>query len=281
MDWDRLRQRVFTKAGAAQTIPETYDAIRLLLTLLGDKHSYYVTASGQNIFNPHSPTQSTRECTPTPLVTRPIPSDVGYVRIQITPATPPAAIQGALRQGDGPGTIGWIVDLRNSRGGNVWPALAGVGSLLGEGIAGFFVDAADHPTPWGYTNGAAWLEKPELDVASLEAPYKLSVPNPRVAVLTDVGVASSGEAIAIAFRGRPNTRRFGTPTCGLSTAVEQFPLTRAGQMLPFSQSARIAVVTGVMADRTKKKYGAAIEPDELVSDPTEIVPRAIAWLRRP
>ena len=25
MDWERLRQRVFAKAGAAQTIPETYD----------------------------------------------------------------------------------------------------------------------------------------------------------------------------------------------------------------------------------------------------------------
>src|SRR2546428_1523838 len=205
MDWDSLRRRVFTKAGAAQTIPETYDAIRLLLTLLGDKHSYYVTASGENIFNPQSPTQSTGECTPAPLVTPPIPAGVGYVRIQITPATPPGEIQEVLRKGDVTGTIGWVVDLRNSRGGNTWPALAGIGSLLGDGTAGFFVDAANHPTPWGYANGAAWLEKPEQDLAFLEAPYKLSVPNARVAVLTDIGVASSGEAIVVAFRGRPNT----------------------------------------------------------------------------
>ena len=282
MNWDSLRQRVFAKAGAAQTIPETYDAIRLLLTLLGDKHSYYVTASGENIFNPQSPTQSTGECTPAPLVTPPISAGVGYVRIQITPATPPAAIQQALREGDGTATIGWIVDLRNSRGGNMWPALAGIGSLLGEGTAGFFVDAADHPTPWGYTDGAARLDKPgQRPSAFVEAPYKLSVPNPRVAVLTDIGVASSGEAIAVAFRGRPNTRSFGTPTCGLSTAVNQFPLTRAEQSLSSSQSARIAVVTDVLADRTMKKYGGVIEPDELVSDPIEVVPRAIAWLRRP
>jgi C-terminal processing protease CtpA/Prc len=281
MDWNGLRQRVFAKAGTAQTIPETYDAIRFLLTLLGDKHSYYVTASGENIFNPQSPTQSTGECTPAPLITPAIPADVGYVRIQITPATLPAAIQEALRKGDGTGTIGWIVDLRNSRGGNTWPALAGIGSLLGDGTAGFFVDAANHPTPWGYTNGAAWLEKPEQDLAFVEAPYKLSVPHPRVAVLTDIGVASSGEAIAIAFRGRPNTRTFGTPTCGLSTAVKQFPLMRAGQNLPRPQSARIAVVTDVMADRTMKKYGGVIEPDELVSDPVEVISRAVAWLRRP
>jgi hypothetical protein len=30
-----------------------------------------------------------------------------------------------------------------------------------------------------------------------------------------------------------------------------------------------------------KKYGGVIEPDELVSDPIEVVARAIAWLRRP
>ena len=161
----------------------------------------------------------------------------------------------------------------------MWPALAGIGSLLGEGTAGFFVDSKSRAKPWGYTNGRAFFDNQTVD--EVDAPYRFGVPHLRVAVLTDIGVASSGEAIAIAFRGRPNTRSFGTATCGLSTAVKQFPLTCAGQVLPFSQSARIAVVTDVMADRTMKKYGGVIEPDELVSDPTEVVPRAIAWLRRP
>jgi carboxyl-terminal processing protease len=273
MDWGTFRQRVFEKAGAAQTIPETYDAIRVALTLLGDRHTYYVTAAGENIYNPQSPTQSTNECTPAALVTPPIPADIAYVRIQITPATPKAAIQDALRKGDGTGTIGWIVDLRNSRGGNTWPALAGIGSLLGEGTAGFFVDSANRTTPWGYTKGEAWLDKPDVGgIEQVESPYKFAIPNPRVAVLTDIGVASSGEAIAIAFRGRSNTRSFGTPTCGLSTAVAQFPLSRGG---------RIAVMTTVMADRTMRKYGGAVEPDELVTDPAEVVPRALAWLRGP
>jgi hypothetical protein len=30
-----------------------------------------------------------------------------------------------------------------------------------------------------------------------------------------------------------------------------------------------------------KTYGGVIEPDELASDPIEVVPRALAWLRRP
>jgi Peptidase family S41 len=269
MDWDGLRQRVFEKAGAAQTIPDTYDAIRLALTLLGDKHSYYVTAANEFIFNPESPTESTGQCRPAPVVAPTVPGDVGYVRLQITLDTSPTAIQDTLREGDRAGAIGWIVDLRNSGGGNTWPALAGIGSLLGEGTAGFFVNAANRPTPWGYTNGMAWLERPDQDLAFLEMPYRLLMPEARVAVLTNVGVANSGEALAIAFRARPNTRSFGTPTCGLSTAVAQFPLSRGG---------RLGVVTSVMADRTMKKYGGAVEPDELVSDPVEVVSRAVAWL---
>jgi hypothetical protein len=78
MDWDSFRRRVFERAGAAQTIPDTYDAIRLALTLLGDKHTYYRTAVGENMWNPESPTQVTGKCEPAPLVTPPLPADIGY-----------------------------------------------------------------------------------------------------------------------------------------------------------------------------------------------------------
>jgi hypothetical protein len=189
MDWKAFRQRVFERAGAAQTIPDTYDAIKLALSLLGDKHSHYIPASGPTIYNPQSPTQVTAECTPAPFVAASVPADVGYVRIQITPQTPPAEIQDALRKGDRPGLVGWIVDLRNSRGGNMWPALAGIGSLLGEGVAGYFIAQQDE-TAWGYTGGNAWLERPDRGLVTIDSPYRLAKTNPRVAVLTDIGVAS-------------------------------------------------------------------------------------------
>src|SRR5689334_10577297 len=83
LDWAAVKQRVFERAGAAQSIPETFGAIRLLLASLGDKHSYYITASGAYIYNPESPTQSTGRCTPPPFVPPVVPADVGYVRIQI------------------------------------------------------------------------------------------------------------------------------------------------------------------------------------------------------
>jgi carboxyl-terminal processing protease len=88
--------------------------------------------------------------------------------------------------------------------------------------------------------------------------------------LAMVGTESAGEAIAIAFRGRPNTRSFGTPTCGLSTGVQQISLETGG---------RVAVVNSVMVDRTKERFGGVLQPDEAITDPSAIVPRALAWLR--
>jgi carboxyl-terminal processing protease len=270
-DWPGFTRQVMEKAGTAQTIPETYDAIRAGLKLLGDKHTYYIPAKGDTIFNPESPTQSTGECTPPPAVTPTLPADVGYIQIRVSSGQSGAELlDKAIRQRDRAGLVGWIVDMRNSRGGNMWPFVAAIGPVMGEGTLGFFIDAHKQPTAWGYTAGRAWLGTEAETFAALETHYKLATPNPRVALLTDIGVASSGEAIAIAFRARPNTRSFGTATCGLSTAVAQFPLKHGG---------RIAIVTSVMADRTRKPYGKTVDPDEVVNDPAEVVPRALSWLR--
>ena len=94
-----------------------------------------------------------------------------------------------------------------------------------------------------------------LGAASLlqrvDTPYRLRRESPRVAVLIDGGTASSGEAVAIAFQRRPDTRSFGTATCGLSTANEQYTM---------SDGASLFLTVAVMADRTKFLYGAQIAP---------------------
>lgn len=115
-DWTTVRQQVVERAGVARTIPESYDAIRLALALLQDRHGYYVAATGESIFNPESPTQSTGVCTPAAFAPPQIPTDIVYVRIQITPPTPTDVLQDVVRKADSSGAVGWIVDLRNSRG---------------------------------------------------------------------------------------------------------------------------------------------------------------------
>ena len=83
-----------------------------------------------------------------------------------------------------------------------------------------------------------------------------------VAVLYGPGTASSGEATAISFRGRDDTRSFGAPTFGVSTANRSFHM-RDGALL--------VLTTSTMGDRTGKVYGGKLTPDEEVAGPATIV----------
>ena len=79
-----------------------------------------------------------------------------------------------------------------------------------------------------------------------------------MAVLTGRMTCSSGEAIATAFRGRPDTRSFGLETCGLPTANDEFPL---------SDGAWILLTVSRFADRTGVVYSGPIAPHEVVNPP--------------
>jgi C-terminal processing protease CtpA/Prc len=177
------------------------------------------------------------------------------------------AVQGAIASADRDDLAGWIVDVRGNGGGNMWPMLAGVGPVLGEGRVGYFIDPAGAESFWEYRAGEALLHGTLLQ--RVDRPYRLRRGSPRVAVLIDNGTVSSGEAVVVSFQRRPDTRFFGTATCGLSTANQQFEM---------SDGASLLLTVSVMADRTKFLYGGPIAPDEEVTDPREAEQRAVAWL---
>ena len=89
-----------------------------------------------------------------------------------------------------------------------------------------------------------------------------------VVVVTGAKTASSGEAVAVAFRGRPHTRSVGQPTLGVSTS---------NQMYPLPGGAGLNLTTARFVDRTGRAYGDALVPDETVPEP-EAVSHAIALL---
>ena len=72
---------------------------------------------------------------------------------------------------------------------------------------------------------------------------------------------------------RPRTRSFGLPTAGLSTANGTFPL---------SDGAMILLTTAIEADRTGRRYGDKIEPDEpqaATGPGADPIATAGAWLK--
>lgn len=269
IDWPALRTEVRELVGAAQATSDTYGGIARALSLIDDKHSFFRTPfgsfiSGTNGLNCQAPIAGVPQ----------VADDIGYVRINAFSGSSndaraisfAEAIQTSIRDQDSSIIKGWIVDLRGNGGGNMWPMLAGVGPILGQGVSGHFIDPNNNVTAWGYDNGKAFINL--FTNTQLSDPYQLINPEPKVAVLLDKQVASSGEAIAIAFIGRENTRSFGTETCGLSTSNSNFNL---------SDNSTLFLTTAFMADRDRNTFGNPVPVDQEAS-PQSIVEDAINWI---
>ncbi len=269
IDWTALRAAVMATGEGALTIEATEDALATGLEMLEDNHSWIRRPDGQFV-----PYDRAFTCT-APDVVSPtdIPDDVGYLRIGAFSGTVAeegaytSAIQTAMQEQDGDALVGWIIDLRGNGGGNMWPMLAALWPFL-QGTVGHFVDAYDSWAEWYVDGPYSYLDGYPLGEATY--PYEPQATDGRVAVLTDQRVASSGEATAVAFRGRPSTRSFGTPTCGVPTGIVTGPL---------GYGYTLGIATVWMADRDSTRYGTPLAPDEMITDPAAVVTRAIEWIR--
>lgn len=268
VDWQRLREtaRNAIDSISAPDVADAHAVIRQALAMLDDGHSMLVPSEMLARFS------SDGDLEPEPIEVRLLEPGVGYARIPAFLAQDSAQLaayaastQSEIRRLGEPGPCAWVVDLRGNMGGNMWPMLASLGPILGNGTAGFFI-GADGATPWGYTNGRAWEGSDTIVAVTNPRPIG---PAPVVAVLTDSLTASSGEAMAIAFRGRLGTRTFGGPTAGLTTANEVYDL---------PDGSLLAITVAVQADRDRREYHGPIEPDETTADPVTL-DQALAWLR--
>lgn len=290
MDWRSLRAQVRAKAAGAQAVAQTYPAIEFALEQLGDNHSFLVLPSKADIVAPEriksggaksqaevqnrsaEPTGEmingrwARVVVPTcqilfnPQVQDPIQRSSEYA----------ARLCAVVRQLDSERPAGWIIDLRGDEGGSMWPMLAGIGPVLGEGEVGATVYPNGDRFKWFYLPGKV-LAGNHVMQAVPEA-YRVRTPNPPVAVLTSSKTASSGEATTIAFRGRPRTRSFGQPTYGVSTGNMTFTL---------SDGSVLSLAVATFVDRTGKVYGGAVEPDERVEgNEKAVLKAAVTWLEK-
>ena len=268
IDWTAFRASVNAAAPNPGNIGGTFPAIHLALGLLGDNHGIYIGPPEWS----QTVTNSTVACPVHFAADLDIPTDIGYVKAGPIAGSGAAAAQYASRlqvrisQEDFADPVGWIVDLRGNSGGNLWPMIAGLGPILGERALGYFIEPDGVERTLEYQDGEARLDGvTRQDVLS---PYYLKTPEPRVAVLIDEAVASWGEGAAIAFKGRPNTRFFGVPTCGLTTALSPFLIHGAVLQLSVAK----------MADRNRTVYDRLI-PDEEIVSVGPLRDRVITWVR--
>jgi carboxyl-terminal processing protease len=273
--WSDIRAASLAKLGTTPSASSIDSALKTAIIMLGDHHSFISKANGNLIFSDGF----SHSCAETGVAKPLLPENIGYIKVRgnfsengassaDALATQANELQSAIKNQDKPSLIGWVVDIRGNSGGNMWPMIAGIGPLLGEGTLGYFTDATNEKKRWNYTNGQAKLDNSALHTVS--NPYPALSPSPKIAVLTDCNAGSSGEAVIVAFRGRPNTRSFGTPSFGVSTGNQSYAL---------SDGATLYLTTAIFTDRNGVNYGGRIAPDEIIDDAIKVQDRAVAWLR--
>ena len=268
VDWAKVEPELRAIAGGASKPSDVYPAINMLLAKLGDNHSHFMPPAAASQFKSEgaqNPPADVRDS-----------DGVGYIGVPTYRGIDAEAGRTYARRAHqamagvtSSAPCGWVVDLRTNGGGNMWPMLSGLRPLVGDGLLGSFERGNGESTRWTAAD-ARFNVAPPAALRGLESAW--------VAVLTGPRTGSSGEFVTIAFRGRPRTRSFGLPTAGLSTSNSNFPL---------PDGSIILLTTAVGADRTGKRYGAEIEPDEVVDgvkpawpgdDPT--LSAAVRWLKQ-
>ncbi len=278
VDWDALRTEVRGFLGGRTRIDEARPVAIWAIRRLEDGHSSLMTPRDTERWTGTSEAPEDRFDGPWPEGEL-LEEGIGWLRIP----SMPSAVEGdvteyadrllaTIEEMAPEVSEGWVVDLRANYGGNMWPMLAGLSPLLDSDHVGSFVAPGREPSLWWARDGAAGVSGVEVARGTRSGPR---LGDARVAVLLGGRTVSSGEATAIAFRGRPRTMHFGTPTRGLSTSNSTIPL---------SDGSTLLLTAAVFADRDGTEYGVPVEPDWAVLAPTEgdddpTLDRAIRWLR--
>jgi len=258
--WAALRGAALEHARGAVTPADTYPALRYALRELGDRHSYLL-APGPAAVLLAAPVSNARtgRAALEPTAER-LDGGFGYVSMPGFAGGTPAdqsrfaeAVQSGISSIDSSDTCGWILDFRLNTGGNLWPMLAGLGPLLGEGelAASVYPDGSRRPI-WYADGRAGFGDYVQLRVAR---PHSLRDVDAPLAVLIGPRTASSAEVLVEALRGRASTRTFGAPTRGLSAGNRTFEL---------ADRAALVLTVAATSDRAGRIDLGPIEPDERV-----------------
>jgi carboxyl-terminal processing protease len=274
-DWPKIVADAETAIVDAKVPQDTYPAIWRVLGTLGERHSFFIPATrtdAKPAMKQGAPAQALMPSwrlegrrfgvlSLPGLNTFNDPEGKKAFEYRLV-------ARNGLTQMDKSKICGWIIDLRENDGGNMWPMLAGLDPLLGPSPFGEFPEANGRKEKWVRAHGNIY---PTAETVTETPPhFQLKHGNAPVAVLVGPRTASSGEMTAIAFVGRKDTRLFGSPTAGFTSANKTFML---------SDGAALVLTAAGAADRMGREYVGPIIPDEQVAD-DKLMPAAIKWLKK-
>ena len=278
INWDSLVTAAKARLSAAENCEDAFAIVNWCFHQLSESHSYIMPTARAALYN-----NDTVQLKRTPRLAQlvgEIKSElypdrgIAYISVPWVSTTDSAigtriadSIQQLIASLDQSGISKWIIDLRKNIGGNCWPMLAGIGPLLGDGVCGFFVNSNER-VPIIYRNGAA-MQGSHVRCRISGNAYKTKYEKKNIIVLTGSKTSSSGEIVALAFKGKEGALQYGEPTAGFTTANSSYIL---------SDKSMLVLTVSMEADRTGKVYEGALFPDEtIVVDPENDSEDKVKW----
>ncbi|MEM7036746.1 MAG: S41 family peptidase [Bacteroidota bacterium] len=293
VDWKAVNARFVELTEGKEGVEELKPGLQYLINSLGDKHGHIRSATDHSIvvYYQGKIAESSDLERDAEFVTavindvsaefsyRLLEDGIGYLRVVgIGPGDVQAQadlIRDGLKALKEKGADRWIVDLRFNGGGNMEPMIAGLAPLIGKGkIGGAMNSKGEISRQYSIENGQ-FNHHGRIPCEMADAPKIGS--KEKVAVLLSRYTISSGEMVAVTFKGRPHTRFFGEATAGYTTGNGYDPITE-DLVLIISQD--------VFADRNDKAYRKYVDVDEEIPFPhrTDLrkdpqFERAVQWLK--
>lgn len=276
--WPSLMRNAHRMAAKARTDAQTYGAIISATEALyqaGDVHARFT-----NPFMAKLAAQAAKSTGTTSTPPSIAPLEGGKVRLLTLPAigsapnTPnarryeTAALTAISAAEAAHAPCGWIIDLRQNTGGDMYPMLLGIGPILGEGNVIGFRSRTGFDGYVSYNDGVLSVGKEKFAAPRVVPDL---TPAPPVALLTGGSTLSSGEAVLVAFHGRAGVRSFGAPTGGAPTSPRTYRL---------SDGATVSFSVADDVDRTGAAYIGPITPDQPVASvpQSDTISAAEQWL---
>lgn len=281
-----------------QIIEESEDkkkAYQYLINALGDEHGTFRSSKNFQVLAHY--TGESKSTTPHPfdyqfhteIINNPeatfeyklLPSHIGYLKIVgVGPQRPmnivAREIQMAIAELKEQGANKWMVDLRYNGGGNMNPMLTGLAALLGDGKIGGSSDNDGNELSNYVIKNGQFIDTKNL-VIDLENPIKKPI-NDKIAILVSRYTISSGEVVAVGFKGKENTRFFGQQSAGMTTVTGY----------DFIDNETIMLISkAYYRDRNNQVYTNGVEVDEVIEfdeyatfEDDKIIQSSIEWLNR-
>ncbi len=268
VNWEEVNATFIELTEGKENIEDLKNGLQYLINSLGDKHGKFLSAKDNSIIVSYNGEISGKDNRNSEFINTVIndisakfsyqllETGIGYLKIVGIGPGDVKEQADFIRKGlidlKASGVDKWIVDLRFNGGGNIDPMLSGLAPLIGKGFIAGAINKENEIREFTIEEGQ-FYNYGRL-VCEMDNTPKIT-PDEKVAVLLSRYTISSGELVAVAFKGRINTLFIGEETAGYTTG-NGYDKVNDELILAISQD--------VFIDRNKNLYNHRVGVDEKI-----------------